>query len=201
MRPPLLITGCPRSGTSLTAKVFSSLGCWPGNVSSQTENTEIRERVLKPMLEEAGMDKLALRSFADADGDPEHLRREVEEITRAQGLDPDEPWLYKDCKLVFCWETWAEAFPDATWVTVWRSPGKIIASMTRWGLADRVDFTPGTVIREHHDRAREIPDAVPVFPRHFIEGDESEYRVAALEYGIPWVGDIARRQIHPDRFR
>lgn len=200
LRPPLLITGCPRSGTSLTASIYRALGCWVGDVTSQTENTAIRERILKPILRDGGMDDLALRRFANVEASPDLIRENVRDVLRAQGYE-DGPWLYKDVKLVFCWRSWAEAFPGATWAVVWRPPKQIEASMARWQLAGRVEFNPWDVIDAHHERARKIEGAHAVFPEHFIYGDDSEYRNVALDYGVPWIPDIARRQIDPERFR
>ena len=200
VEPPLLITGCPRSGTSLTAEVFRRLGCWVGNVTSQTENRAIRAGILKPILRENGMDDLALRSFTDAEeGDPKMLRRGVERTLREQGYEGG-PWLYKDCKLVFCWRLWVRAFPEATWATVWRTPAGIRSSMERWGLANRVDFDPDEVIREHHERARKIKRAWSVFPAHLRDGDPAEYRRVAWAYGLKWRERVALETVDPERF-
>lgn len=197
--PPLLITGCPRSGTSLTARTFAACGAWTGKTTGQCENAQIRQSVLKPMLKEGGMDRIALRSFADVEGDPKRVRDRVEEIVREQGYRGG-PWLYKDVKLVFCWRTWAEAFPEATWVTVWRPPKTILESFGRWGMSDRYRFDGERVIREHHDRARKIEGAIPVFPDHLIQGDHSEYREVCRAAGISWDEKAMRRAVNPDRY-
>lgn len=204
VEPPLLITGAPRSGTSLTAHAFRACGAWVGKTTTQCENGRIREDVLKPILREGGMDELALRSFADVEGDPGEVRKRVAEILEAQGYDGG-PWLYKDAKLVFCWRTWDEAFPRATWVTVWRPPTEIVASFGRWGLSKKIDFDGDRVVREHQSRARELYIERPgrsfvAIPRRLIEGVEDQYRRIADEYGIPWRGGAVRDVVDPERF-
>lgn len=199
IEPPLLITGCPRSGTSLTAHAFRACGMWTGGTTTQCENSRIRQEVLKPMLHDGGMDRLALRTFADVEGDPDQLRQDVEAILNRQAYTGG-PWLYKDAKLVFCWRTWAEAFPDATWVTVWRPPQQILESFGRWGMGDKIRFDGEEVIQEHHDRARAITDALPVFPDHLLEGDASSYQAAARAHGIEWSRYQVSRVVDPDRY-
>lgn len=144
------------------------------------------------------MDDLALRSWADVEGDPVKIRAGVEEILERQRYSGG-PWLFKDVKLVFCWETWAEAFPDATWVTVWRDPDMIVESFRRWGLAKRVSFDHRRVVAEHHSRARGIP-AIEVRPDDLFRGEVSQYRKAAEEVGLEWDMEKVKRVIDPEMF-
>lgn len=199
MTPPLFITGCPRSGTSLTTYAFKACGMWAGKTTTQCENHRIREHILKPMLRNGGMDPIALRSWADiTEGDPDRLRSAVLQELRKQGYTGG-PWLYKDVKLVFCWRVWKEAFPEAVWVTVWRSPEAIVESFGRWGLSANVEFDHERVVKEHHDRAGRIP-SLDVFPDDLLKGDDSRYRFVANRLGITWDPDAVAEVVDPERY-
>lgn len=195
---PLLIAGCPRSGTSLTSRAFMASGVWAGGVTSLAENGSLKMSVLKPILRAGGMDDLGLRSFADCDADPAWIRASVERIITAQGYKGG-PWLFKDVKLVFCWRAWADAFPDATWATVWRGPEQILASFDRWAMRGRVSFDGERVVREHHSRAEQIP-AMRLYPDALFDGDDSAYLAVCERVGVTWDRDAVASVVDPDRY-
>jgi hypothetical protein len=66
MRPPILITGCARSGTSMTAGIVHICGAFGGRMSGPTpnnrkgmfENEEVRNQIVKPYLSSIGADPL-----------------------------------------------------------------------------------------------------------------------------------------------
>lgn len=203
MNEPIFITGCPRSGTSLTARVFEACGAWAGHTTSQCENRALRETLLKPMLGRAGMDKLGLASWVDVDPDDvdaESLRERILGIVFNQGYSGG-PWLYKDAKLVFAWRAWAAAFPRAIWVTVWRPREAILDSFDRWPMSRQHDFIGERVVDEHHDRARKIEGALPVFPDRLLrDRDDEAYRVVAAAAGLRWDLDAAMDAIDPSMY-
>ena len=63
---PILITGCPRSGTSLTAGIINKCEAWGGEMVGPTphnpkgffENIGLREKLTKPVLSAMGCDPL-----------------------------------------------------------------------------------------------------------------------------------------------
>ena len=143
MTAPILITGPPRSGTSRAAMAVARLGVWTGdcvgpdrwNPWGYWENRRLREGVLKPLLLRCGLapngDRPPLGpsppipppSFTG-------LRVAVLDAIAADGYAAG-PWLYKDAKLLLCWEWWVAAFPDATWVVTRRPLDDIAASCER----------------------------------------------------------------------
>jgi len=155
---PILITGVPRSGTSLTAEIVSACGVFGGDVLGPTaenphgffENQQIRDQVVKPWLEALGADpagqnplpKLVQGFTIDA---CERLRNNVQGILREQGWDGGR-WYYKCPKIALMPALWADAFPDAQWVIVRRNKGDVVNSLlnakfmrahtsaTAWGL-------------------------------------------------------------------
>ena len=66
MPPPIIVTGCARSGTSLTAGIINICGAYggtlaPPNVNNRKgmfENTTVRQTIVKPYLREHGWDPL-----------------------------------------------------------------------------------------------------------------------------------------------
>lgn len=196
---PLFIVGAPRSGTSLTAHAFRACGVWAGHVSSLCEHVELKNEVLKPMLRAGGMDDVALRSFADVSADPELLRARVEKILLVNHYPKDgRPWMFKDVKLVFCWRSWAAAFPDAVWVYVWRQPGAVIESFGRWLM--NVKFDGPRVVEEHQSRALQIPDVRVLSPDLLMSGDSAAYEAVADAIGVPWDPAAVAGAVDPRRF-
>lgn len=201
---PLLIAGCPRSGTSLTALAFQACGIWAGAVTSLGENSRIKNEVLKPALRAGGMDDIAVRSFADVTANPAAIRKGVRGVLEREGWDGG-PWLFKDVKLVFCWRSWADAFPLAQWVTVWRDPEAILESFGRWGLARGLAayFDGRRIIREHHERAAQIP-ATKLYPDRLLNGPacyyDRDYAHVAELMGVDWAWAAVADVVDPHRY-
>lgn len=176
---PILVTGAPRSGTSLTAEVLARCGAWTGEVNDLWENTAIRDGVVKPRLA-PHMDPLGRTSFADVTTNPAQLRREVVGVLQAQRY-AGGPWLYKDAKLLFMVDAWREAFPDAVWVAVWRDPEAIAASVAeRWAPRD-----PEALVAQYHERLAAL-DALPVRPGDLARGWTDDYRAVCRVAGMEW---------------
>ncbi len=135
---PVLVTGVPRSGTSLTMGLLQRCGLWlgktvPGGASNPDgffENTAIREGIVKPLLKDLGCDPLGVKTLPTLA--PKYvlpdLRERVTESIEAEGYSGARPWGYKDAKMALVWNIWAEAFPDATWVIVSRNVDDVVRS-------------------------------------------------------------------------
>jgi hypothetical protein len=139
---PILITGVPRSGTSLMAGLINLSGVWGGdligasiyNAKGMFENHELRERLVKPYLSGLGCDPkgqypipkrnvLVIKNWRD----------QVLGILQKQGLK-DQRWFYKGAKMALHWQVWHEAFPEAQWIIVRRNDQDIINSCLRTGF-------------------------------------------------------------------
>lgn len=150
----IFVTGCARSGTSLTAQLLQAHGCnlgENGQLNVLYENLDIREHVLKPYLRSLGADPLGQRGFPDIDKlkPLNGLANSLNSI-----LGPHEPRAYKDAKLTFVWPVFRDAFPDAKWVLVRRDREKIIDSCLNTGFmfayADRHGWSHW--IDQHEER-------------------------------------------------
>lgn len=135
---PLFILGAPRSGTSMTARIFAEHGFWFGNTVQGTsenkhgffENRALRESYIKGILKWAGHDPAGVTSLPDLDHLPlyPHLRYQVRRVLAKEGYR-NGPWALKDPKLSLIWPIFAEAFPEATWLIVHRDPAKVVQSL------------------------------------------------------------------------
>lgn len=139
----ILVTGLPRSGTSLVTGVIRACGAWAGvttgpsqwNTKGNVENEAIREQLVKPCLKRVPTCPLGLRSLPAVDLPPiwsgAQWRSSVEVLTRRQGYKAPAPLVYKDAKIALIWRQWAAAFPDAKWVIVERDLEAVVASAMR----------------------------------------------------------------------
>jgi len=138
---PILVTGLPRSGTSLVAGSLQACGAWLGktlagntaNPEGYFENAAIREGLVKAILLQAQADPLGVRELPALSALPlqPSLGGQVLNLLMQQGYTGAETWLYKDAKLSLLWPLWRRVFPFARWVLVRRQPEDIIASCLR----------------------------------------------------------------------
>lgn len=167
----IFVTGCARSGTSLTAKILKAHGCNLGPVNVLYENTDIRQQVLKPYLKECGADPLGQRLPMPK---REHCKPYPDLRDRILGRIPGhEPRAYKDAKL--CWAYWpfAEAFPEAKWVIVRRDKERIVDSCMNtsfmWSHKKREPWNEW--VEAHEQRFSEMHkelDAIEVWPDEVV---------------------------------
>lgn len=170
MEPPILITGCARSGTSLTAGVIAKCGAFGGKVTGPTrwnpkgqfENNYIRDLIVKPYLQDVlGVDKLGQWPLPDVKKlmPFTSLRGTVEHRMREEGYTGG-PWYYKGAKVCLIWPVWHEAFPDATWVIVRRADEEIVSSCLRTNFMRAFDNAQDWQIwvDQHKKRFEEICD-------------------------------------------
>jgi len=164
---PIIITGCARSGTSLTAGIIHLSGIWggkvlgptPANPKGQFENREIIDKVEKVYLSSIGMDPRGqdpIPSFTDLAIDYDR-RKKVLDIIKGQGYQGG-PWYFKDAKAILSWPIWNHAFPQAKWVIVLRAPSKIAESCLRTSFMRAFSDSKGWVnwARKHHNLCRDL---------------------------------------------
>lgn len=143
MEDPILITGTARSGTSLTAGIIDRCGAFGGvtsgpnryNPKGMFENSEIREKVVKPYLASIGADPKGQYPLPDPLDTPmpSGWRKKICDAFEMQGYNSG-PWYYKGAKMCLMFSVWDKAFPQAKWVIVRRSKKEIINSCLRTGF-------------------------------------------------------------------
>ena len=127
MRSPILITGCARSGTSMTAGIIDLCGAFGGytlgsskaNKKGFFENGEVRENIIKPFLTLCGADPMGQNPLPDVNKllDVANLDEAIQDIYSRQGYTGG-PWYYKGAKLCLIWPAIHKAFPDAKWIII-----------------------------------------------------------------------------------
>ncbi len=212
MVEPILITGCPRSGTSLIAGVVSHCGAFggelvkgnPNNPKGFFENGEVRTKLLKPYLKSIGADPMGQDPLPTTVYFPkrEGWAEDVREIFISQGYE-EGPWFYKEPKMCLIWSVWAEAFPLATWVIVRRNSYSIAHSCSKTSFMRRYktpeDWLPW--VAEHVKRLEQIKrtkkNVIEVWPEHMYSDDLKEYRALVDFLGLSWAGEKVEDFISP----
>lgn len=126
---PILITGVPRSGTSMIAAAINMCGAFGGEMSKRGmfTNDRIQEEVVNPYFNKIGADSLAQYPLPIVTDIPINWRQEVEQLIIDEGYEKSQ-WMYKDPKSSLIWQVWNFAFPNAKWIIVRRRTGDIIQS-------------------------------------------------------------------------
>lgn len=212
MIPPILITGCARSGTSLTAGVIDICGGFGGrttpptahNKKGQFENDEIRNNIVKPYLRSMGVDPLGQFPLPERDQliPYPNLKIQVEAVLKWDGYKGG-PWYYKGAKICLIWPIWYTAFPRAKWIIVRRRDEDIVASCMRTHFMKAFENEAGWHwwVREHKDRFEDMKifglDMMEFWPTHAVAGDLSETKKMIDWLGLEWKESEVIKFIEP----
>lgn len=204
---PILLTGCARSGTSMTAGIIGLCGAWGGNTSGPNinnkkgmfENTYIRNHLVKPFLTSIGADPLGQDPLPDIEkcklmsvNAVINWRRKVLELICEQGYDGDSPWYYKGAKLCLIWPLWHRAFPKARWIIVRRRSRDIAKSCLKTSFMRAYKKEEGWYkwIDHHKDKFLEMEaaglDIQYVWPQKMIDFDLFEIGTIVAGLGLKW---------------
>lgn len=186
---PVLVTGVPRSGTSLVTGLLGLCGLWLGrtvpggkeNIHGFFENVILREQLQKQILRQGAFDPLGVRSLPPANWRPpiKNFRQAIASALGAQQYDGGRAWGFKDAKLSLTWRIWHEHFPQARWVIVRRPSEEVIASCLRTGF-----------MKQH--------SLDPAFWQQFV--DAYLLRLATLQGVVGWSRDVEATDIVGGRF-
>ena len=217
MKPPILITGLPRSGTSLVTGIFALSGAFTGktaeggpyNPYGSVENTTVKDRVVKPLLSMMGNDPLGLNSLPPLKQkrlvEPKHFRDQVETIMVEHGWDGKQPYVFKDAKMALIFDQWRKAFPDAKWYVVRRPVNDVIRSCLRAEPMTRrmgVDYGNWTRWAAHYtDCVNHViaeTQCTVIEPENMVFKDLFRMKkVIEAEPGLVWREDVIRDWIDP----
>jgi hypothetical protein len=223
VKAPIFITGCARSGTSMTTGALFQCGAWGGdmqgpnrfNQKGMYENLEIRTNVVKPILKNYNWDPLGqyplpnvkkLLYLPDLDEVAEKLRNDVLNIMKFQGLS-DQTWFYKGPKMCLLWPLWNKAFPDAKWIIVRRETEDIVSSCLRTSFMRAYKKRSGWIrwVAAHESRFEEMIDAKltirEIWPQRMVRGDFSEIQACANDYGLTYNEKAVLNFIDPGLWR
>lgn len=128
-KPPILITGIPRSGTSAIAAMINLCGAFGGNMSKRGRfsNDTIQKIMVEPYLMRMGGDKKGQYPL------PKIILPDITWRSAIDGIMINEGykggiWMYKDSRLGLMWPVWNDAYKNARWVIVRRRTGDILNS-------------------------------------------------------------------------
>lgn len=205
MIPPILITGCARSGTSMTAGVIDKCGAFggkvlgptPHNARGQYENTAIRDAVVKPFLRRLKCDpmgqnplpELSKMKITEAAG--EWIREQVCRIMRDHGYKSG-PWYYKGAKACLLWPFWDKAFPKAKWIIVRRDKEDIISSCMKTHFMRAYSGRSGWAgWVDHHEKCfGDMKQAGlwirEIWPSEMVNGNFETIKKVISEIGLEW---------------
>lgn len=208
LQPPVLITGCPRSGTSMTAGILRCCGAYAGKVNEAFENEEINQTVFDPYLRFIGCDPKMLwplpvyQNMKPLAG----LIRRIETNIKFQGYRHGA-WLLKSSRIAVLWPLWMQNFPNAKWVIVRRKDDHIINSCMKTGYMREHKTAAGWQmwVDAYKKRFDDIHLARAyvreVWPSRFINGDLSEVQDVVRWLGLKWNGEAVHNFIKPAMWR
>ena len=88
---PILVTGCPRSGTSIVAAVMNQCGAFLGSTSKRAmfENVRIHDEIVKPYFARMGVDIRGQFPLPDLNklSIPINWKKEVEQVITDEGYE------------------------------------------------------------------------------------------------------------------
>lgn len=213
-KDPLIITGVPRSRTSLTMQLLQISGLFLGKVSGvtkanpippgQMENTEVINKVVKPELKAHGYDpkgQYPVPPIDFCDLNPQK-RQQVLSIMKSQGLKEEANWGVKLCKSVWNFAGWSYAFPNATWIIVRRRDEDIIKScmspkasfMNAYNTPDGWQWW----INEHYKRFELIKQNCTAYELDtdaVVNKDFTQLKAIIEAVGLKWKPDRIAAQI------
>lgn len=221
MIDPIIVVGCARSGTSMTAGILNICGAFGGemfgpstfNQKGMFENIKIRQDIVRPYLKKIGADPAAQRPlpnnrqvFEVSPPEAQEFRKRIQLTMQHQGYK-DGPWFYKCPKSCHIWYLWHLAFPQAKWVVVKREHKGIIASCIRTRFMRAYQDAAGwqVWIDQHERRFAEMKvaglDMVEFWPSTLIAGDFGKARELVESLGLVWNEPVCRAFIDPRLYK
>ncbi len=217
MKAPILITGVPRSGTSMVAGAIELCGAFGGemfgasknNPKGMYENKAIREEIVKPYIKSIGADPRCQHPLPSTEDMyvPLNTASRVRSAIESQGY-AGGPWFYKCPKLSLIWPVWDYAFPKAKWLIVRRRTGDIVQSCLKTGFMNAY-ARPSVMaavgakteeegwiwwVREHEKRFVQMIEAglnvKVIWPERMVSGDYEQLYEAIDWLGLHWTSKV-----------
>jgi len=221
MKDPILIVGCARSGTSMTAGMLNICGAFggemygpgPWNQKGMFENIDIRANIVRPYLEKIGADPRGQKPlpnnrqvFEISPPEVEKFKQDVQRSIVKQGYR-EGTWFYKCPKSAMIWYLWHCAFPEAKWIIVKRDHADIIKSCfkTRFLTAFHTKEGWQGWIDAHERRFLEMKigglDVREFWPSKMIAGDYEYAKELVEAMGLKFNEPMVRAFIDPKLFK
>jgi hypothetical protein len=220
MIDPILVVGCARSGTSMTAGMINICGAFGGEMYGPSidagkgmfENIQIRLEVVKPYLKKIGADPMGQKPlpnnrqvFEVSQPEVDRWKETIQQLMVNQGYN-DGPWFIKCTKSAMIWYIWHRAFPNAKWVIIHRNHDDIIRSclLTRFMRAYQNAEGWSKWIEAHEQRFAEMHTAglniIDFWPSVLCGGDFEYARKMIEKLGLTFNEPVCRAFIEPKWF-
>lgn len=208
----ILITGIPRSRTSLTAAILDKCGADFGNPKDfkpankynplgYYEHKGLIKKLVNPYWSKIGfhpLDRVNMPSKKDVMPDSDWgAKFKTIMGTKKYNIAVKEP------KLCLYWEVWHYAFPDAKWILVRRPRAEVMESIsnrTPWMKNTLTEQEYNTYIDHHLKRMAELKSEANCFEVHtdqFIAGNFDEIKQCVKWCGLTW-NDKAKELVKPE---
>lgn len=180
---PIFVTGCARSGTSLTMAILGNAGINLGAINKLNEISALRDGVIKPYLQQIGADPRGQYPI------PEIGAKVVDNLfSERVKAGMGDAQAAKIIKGVLIHDSFIEAFPNSKWIIVMRDRLKIADSCMRTVFMNAYHTTYEWLLwaDEYHKRCellKEKAQTMTVYPDELKDGNTESYE-AALE----WLG-------------
>ena len=216
-QPLILVTGIPRSGTSMVAGVLEICGADFGITDKMYANIRIQNKVIKPMLFKAGVDYNGQHPLPKEQTDimkqaDPRFRNLVDDILWQEC--PGRPAI-KNSRLLLTQMVWELAYPDAKWVIVRRQEDDIVNSCLKTAYMNVWDCpsirrqagveTPADGwemwVNRHLELIQELKDRgvdyMEVHPDKIVDGEYRELIEVVDWLGLQWQEQQVKEFIIP----
>jgi hypothetical protein len=207
MNDPIIITGVPRSGTSLIAGIFNRCGAFIGktcgatgwNKKGQFEHEAVR-RIIKEGLTIGGFDPRGQINLPPREYTPyiDDLKIRINQIFCEEGYISGE-WLFKEPKTLLIWRALHKVFPNAHWIITRRPVEGIVKSCHRVGFINKLRTSEEirTWVGQQLEFIGDLTscdnaNTTEVWSNKIIAGDYTEIENAVTKVGLPFNKDIVK---------
>ena len=210
---PIIVTGMPRSGLAIVARLLRACGIWgeatPRGQMDESDPVQIRSGIARPFFRGMSASMTGTGGWLDADKcmavSPDLApiwRRRIHAAIRAQGYDGGR-WMYRGPDACMAWPIWHEAFPLAKWIIVRRTDADIVTACKRMFFANPPEDGGGWDgwLCRYHERLKELRDTVgwwrEIWPSKMISGELGVARCLMNDLEIPWDGTAIHDALTP----
>jgi hypothetical protein len=201
---PILITGVPRSGSSMIAGAVHRCGGYGGaeltKMNSNPHVSSLMSEILSHLKADPG-GRFPLPTETRLDKPIKNLSNRLYESVGS----PYNTWFVKDSRLLLTWKLWNAAFPDAYWIIVKRKDEDIIQSCMKTHYMNTFLDEAGwqwliDQYKEKYDQmAYTVKNLYVIHPEKMIVDDYSEFRKGIEWMGLDWnpiVEEYMSKKLH-----
>ena len=210
---PVIVTGIPRSRTSMTMQMLELSGLFLGNVIQETKANPQGQKEHRKIIDTIQKRHLTRHKFDGKGQNPlppvkwyiedKDRRDKVLKIMESEGLKPMVKWGFKDSKAVLDWRAWDKAFPNAIWIVTKRNTDEIVDSCLRTSFMSKYKDRAGWEkwIKEYdrriHDLFSNVRQSYRLDTDQVVNYNFSGLQKVISACGLEWNDDKIKKQVKP----